>query len=52
MLSPYLVELVTFDVIVVLLVFSGMATMQLRCGGKVFDRFVCKSFVITLMKED
>jgi len=34
MLSPYLVRLVTFDVMLALLVFSGKVTTQLRCGGK------------------
>jgi len=33
MLSPYVVKLVTFDVIL-LLVFSGKATTQLCCGWK------------------
>jgi len=42
---------VTFDVILVLLVFSGKVTTQLRSGGKFVDNFVCKSFLITPVKE-
>jgi len=38
MLSLYLVNLVTFDVILVLLFFSGKVTTQLICGGKLFHR--------------
>jgi len=35
MLSPYLLKLVTFDVsLLILLVFSGKGTTQLRRGGK------------------
>ena len=52
MLSPYLVKLATFDITVVLLILAGKVTTQLglMCGGKVFDGFVCKSFLSTFVK--
>jgi len=51
MLSPYLVKLVTRDVILVLLVFSGKVTTQFRCGGKILNTFVRESFLIGIVKE-
>jgi len=48
--SPYHVMLSTFDIILILLLFLGKVTAQLRCGGK-FLRFVCKSTLITTVKE-
>ena len=51
MLSPYFAKLVTCDVILVLLVFSGKVTTQLRYGGKIFDTFVRESFLIRIVKE-
>jgi len=47
----YLVKLVTIDIILVSLVFSGKVTTQLSCGGKILDRFVHKSFLVTTVKE-
>jgi len=41
MLPPYLVKLVTFDVIQILLIFSGKVTTQLRCGGNIFSIKIC-----------
>jgi len=35
-LSPYLVKLFTFDVILVLSIFSGKVKVKLRCGGGIF----------------
>ena len=50
-MSCYCAKLVTFDVILVLLVFSSKVTTQLKSGGKIFDSFVCNSFLIATMKE-
>jgi len=47
-LSPYLV---IFDVISTLLIFWGKVTAQLTSGGKDFDGFVCKSFLISAVKK-
>jgi len=44
MLSPYLVKLVTCDVILVLLVFS-VTRRQLRCGGKFFW-YLCAQIIL------
>jgi len=40
MLSPYFVKLSIFDIILVLVVFLGKVTTQLRYGGKIFVSFV------------
>jgi len=50
-LSPYLIKLAKLDIIPVLLLFSGKVTMQLKCGGKVIDRFVQKSLLLTAVNE-
>jgi len=46
MLSPYFVNLVTFDIILVLLIFSGKVKTQLKCSGK-----MCRSFPIKTLKD-
>ena len=51
-LSPYLIKLDKLDIIPVLLLFSGKVTMQLKCGGKVIDRFVQKSLLLTEWMND
>ena len=49
--SKHLVKLVIFYTIPILLIFWGKVTTQLMCGGIVFDTLVCKSFLITTVKE-
>ena len=53
MLSPYLVKLVAFDNILVLVIFSGKVTTQLKCiGMEVFNGFIRYLFLIRIGKED